>query len=187
MEPTVIAALRSSFNGALGSVRLITFLSPTCGPCRYGQGVVRALFEEFPDEKLAGFVVWVPMLPTDDLAAAKVEQDAIEDTRLRFWYDADRAAADTWSWFIGLSATTWDVYAVYDAASKWPVGEAPERPRIWMHQLNATPATREADRLNTGRMARQWLRLLGQDSGDDVALGLKLHAKGTTVSARSGV
>ena len=69
MGSSTIEELRTRFNEAIGTVRVITFLSPTCGPCRYGQGVVRALFEEFPDERLTGFIVWVPMLPADNATA----------------------------------------------------------------------------------------------------------------------
>ena len=79
MGSTIIDELREAFNAAQGRVRLIAFLSPTCGPCRYGQGVVRALFEEFPDHNLAGFIIWVPMLPPDNVESAQFEQDAITD------------------------------------------------------------------------------------------------------------
>src|SRR5262245_26513463 len=131
MQSAIIDEIRSLFNQASGCVRLITFLSPTCGPCRYGQGIVRGLFEESPAQRLAGFVVRVPMLSGDNADSAMVEQLPIADSRLHFWYDADKAAADTWSSFIGLAATTWDVYAVYDADAVWPEGGPPPPPRIW--------------------------------------------------------
>ena len=129
MGTTVIEQLRARFNEATGAIRVIAFLSPTCGWCRYGQGVVRALFEEFPDRELAGFIVWVPMLPTDNADTAKFEQDRITDPRLACWFDADKAAANAWSSFIGLPTTTWDVYAVYDGEASWDDAAAPPSPR----------------------------------------------------------
>ena len=184
MGSSTIEELRTRFNEAIGTVRVITFVSPTCGPCRYGQGVVRALFEEFPDERLTGFIVWVPMLPADNVDSATAEQKAITDPRLRCWYDADRDAANAWSAFIGLTTTTWDVYAVYDPTASWPNDEAPPRPQIWMHQLNDTAASRLADRLEPAKLAREWLQLIGGDAGRQEQLALTLHAKGQAVSAR---
>jgi hypothetical protein len=180
----IIRQLRTRFNEAAGSVRAIAFLSPTCGPCRYGQGVVRALFDEFPDEDLAGFIVWVPMLPTDNAATAKFEQDTITDPRLECWFDADKAAANTWSSFIGLPATTWDVYAIYDAGATWDDEAAPPSPNIWMHQLPPTPATRLADRLDPVRLSREWLGLIGEEAGESAELAAKLQKKGRAVSER---
>lgn len=181
---TIIEELRTRFNGATGCIRVIAFLSPTCGPCRYGQGVVRALFEEFPDEKLAGFIIWVPMLPADNAETAKFEQDTITDPRLQCWFDADKAAANTWSSFIGLPATTWDVYAVYERGVIWEDGAPAPAPRIWMHQLNPTPATQPADRLDAVKLARDWLELIGGDVGQSAELAAGLHAKGQAVSGR---
>ncbi|MEX2245827.1 MAG: hypothetical protein WEC75_03990 [Dehalococcoidia bacterium] len=179
----IIDELRAHFNEATGSVRLITFLSPTCGPCRYGQGVVRALFEEFPDVGLTGFVIWVPMLPPDSPGTAQSEQDAIADPRFRFWFDHGRKAALAWSSFIGLPAPTWDVYAVYDGEASWS-GAAPPAPRIWMHQLNPTPATRPEVQLDPGRLAREWLAVIGRGERGASELALKLHASGQAVSVR---
>jgi hypothetical protein len=186
VESTIIEELRARFNEAAGSVRLISFLSPTWGACRYGQGLVRALFEEFPDKNLAGFIVWVPMLPEDSPARAAAEQSAITDPRLRCWYDADRDAANTWSALIGLPVTTWDVYAVYDEAVTWLDGQPLPPPRIWMHQLDETAATQGKDRLDPVRLAGEWLRLLGEDVGRNRELSLKLDARGRAVSARTG-
>jgi hypothetical protein len=180
---TSIEQLRTRFNEASGSVRVIAFLSPTCGPCRYGQGVVRALFEEFPDEKLAGFIIWVPMLPTDSADTARFEPDTITDPRLRCWFDADKAAANAWSSFIGLPVTAWDVYAIYEEAAAWS-NAAPPPPRIWMHQLNATPATDPVDRLEPKKLARECHRLLGDERPYD-ELAMRLDAKGRAVSERN--
>jgi hypothetical protein len=180
---TIIEEVRTRFNDARGSVRVIAFLSPTCGPCRYGQGIVRGLFEAFPDEKLAGFIIWVPMLPADNADTANHEQETITDSRVRCWFDADKATANAWSSFIGLPTTTWDVYAIYDAGAMWDDG-APPPPSIWMHQLNSTPATQLADRLDAVRLARGWLALIGGDVDQSAELAAKLDEKGKAVSIR---
>lgn len=185
MAGTIISEVQTRFNDAVGSVRVIAFLSPTCGPCRYGQGLVRRLFEEFPDEKLAGHIIWVPMLPADSLDAAMAEQNVIFDSRQHFWYDDDKSAANTWSSFIGLPTTSWDVYAMYDSGALWADGAPPPVPRVWMHQLNATPATKLEDRLDPVKLAREWLHLLGEATRSGTELADRIHAKGQAVSMRN--
>lgn len=185
MTQPIIEQVRASFSHDAGKKRIIAFLSPTCGPCRYGQGVVRALFEEFPAENMAGYVIWVPMLADDNTESAQVEQQRITDPRIRFWFDADKAAANAWSEFIGYPSTTWDVYAVHDETALWADGSPPPEPRIWMHQLNPTPATKLEDRLDAARLAHEWLTMIGDSHLQASELSQRLHAKGQAVSIRS--
>ena len=125
------------------------------------------------------------MLPMDSADTAKFEQATITDPRLECWFDGEKAAANTWSSFIGLPDTTWDVYAVYDGEATWDEGAPPPSPRIWMHQLNPTPATQLADRLDSVRLARAWLTLIGGEVDQSTQLAVKLHAKGQAVSVRT--
>ena len=127
--------------------------------------MVRALFEQFPAHDLAGFIVWVPMLPEDDDGAAASQQAVITDPRFHFWFDADKAAANAWSSFIGYPGTTWDTYAFYDETAVWN-GATPPAPRIWMHQLDETPATQNRDTLDVARLAREWLPMIGGSAAD---------------------
>ena len=142
---------------------------------------MRALFESFPERNLAGLIIWVPMLPDDSAESARAQQRTIIDPRFRFWFDSDQSAARAWSAFIGYPGVTWDVYAVYDAGATWP-RDAPPTPRIWMHQLDETPATSAGDRLDAGRLARSWLALLGADASGVTELARRLQAGGKAVS-----
>ena len=146
---------------------------------------MRALFDEFPDENLAGFIIWVPMLPDDSAATADAEERAPIDPRIRCWFDADKSAANAWSSFIALPTPAWDVYAIYDGAASWSADAAAPRPRIWMHQLNETPATHVADTLDPGRLAREWLQLLGRGPAQAEYLAAKLRADGAAMSSRA--
>ncbi len=134
--------------------------------------------------KLVGLIIWVPMLAEDNAHTAKFEQDTITDSRLHFWFDEDKAAANAWSSFIGYPGTAWDTYAFYDEMAAWTAG-APPLPRIWMHQLDETAATQMRDRLDAARLAREWLVMVGgsAESADDLAR--QLHERGTAVSKRA--
>lgn len=180
----ILDDLRQRFNGATGSVRVIAFLSPTCGPCHYGQGVVRGLFEAYPEEQLRGFIVWVPMLEADSAESATAEQANIHDSRIDHWFDANKSAARAWSAIMGLHGPAWDVYAVHGRDDQWTEDAAPS-PRIWMHQLDFDPGVKAADRLDTQRLAREWLELLGREPSGADALARSLHERGVAVASRA--
>lgn len=146
--------------------------------------MVRALFEQFAAHDLAGFIVWVPMLSEDNDVTAASQQAAITDPRFRFWFDADKTAANDWSSFIGYPGTTWDTYAFYDETEVWSAA-APPAPRIWMHQLDETPATQLRDKLDVARLAGEWLAMIGGNVADAEALARRLHVRGAEVAGRS--
>lgn len=179
--PPALDELRERFEAATGSVRLIAFLSPTCGPCRYGQGVVRALFETLPEAALRGYIVWVPMLDSDSAETAGAEQASIKDPRIESWYDADRSLSRAWADMFGLHGYAWDVYAAYAPSDDWPDIASP---RIWMHQLDFEPGVNRSDRLDTARLAAEITRLLDDDSVAPLALASAMHEAGARCASR---
>src|SRR5713226_5981535 len=61
--------LRNQFNADRGKVRLLLIGDPTCPPCRHGVSVIREnVMEKFASDKLAVYVVWVPLLNLQDPA-----------------------------------------------------------------------------------------------------------------------
>ncbi len=137
LSPYRLDALRSAFNKDAGDVRVIALLSPTCPYCQNGQRVVQSVFEKHPnDERLRGFVVWLPMLPTDNQSAAGAQAGSFIDARVAQQWDGDRASGETFAKMLGLKRKAWDVYLLYAPGVKW-TGEAPPMPTFWMHQLRA--------------------------------------------------
>jgi copper chaperone CopZ len=129
--------LRAAFNKDADHVRVIALLSPTCAYCQKGQRVVQSVFEKYPnDERLRGFVVWLPMLPTDNQRAAGAQAGTFIDARVAQQWDGDRASGEAFAKMLGLKREAWDVYLLYAPGVKW-TGEAPPSPTFWMHQLRA--------------------------------------------------
>jgi hypothetical protein len=129
--------MREEFNRMSDRVRVIALLSPTCGYCQHGQRVVQSVFSRFPsDQRLRGFVVWLPMLPTDDEDAARSQAGAFTDARLVQQWDGSRASGILLSRTLNLKGTAWDVYLLYAPGVKW-TGDNPPAPTFWMHQLRA--------------------------------------------------
>lgn len=137
LPPYRADALRNEFNQASDRVRIIALLSPTCGCCQHGQRVVQSVFTEFPsDQRLRGFVVWLPMLPADDEDAAKNQAAAFIDPRVIQLWDGTRDSGTMMSKLLQLKGTAWDVYLLYAPGVRW-TGDLPPRPAFWMHQLRA--------------------------------------------------
>lgn len=98
------------------------------------------MFDEQKSQKLAGFVVWLPMKPKDSDKTAWIESEKLKDERIsvRGW-DGNRQIGKLFANPLRLSSTAWDVYLVYAAGVKWK-GNQPPQPSYWMHQLQGQPA-----------------------------------------------
>src|SRR5258708_2825095 len=87
--------LRDEFNRTSDRVRVVALLSPTCGICQKGQRVMQSVFSKYPnDARLRGFVVWLPMLPSDSKEAAGAQAASFVDQRLVQQWDGERASGD---------------------------------------------------------------------------------------------
>src|SRR5215208_323610 len=141
LESIETAELKEEFNRSSDRVRVVAILSPTCGPCQRGRGVVGELFKKYDSDKLRGLVVWLPMKPADSAQAAWTESEKLQDQRIlvRGW-DGKRSIANLFSKPLKLRKTAWDVYLVYAPGVRWE-GSEPPAPNFWMHQLqDANPS-----------------------------------------------
>lgn len=139
-KPVKLAAyrtneLRAEFNKSIDQVRVVALLSPTCGACQDGQRVVESVFSKHEKEpRLRGFVVWLPMLQSDDAGAASLQAGSFIDPRIAQTWDPDRNSGKLLATTLGLKREAWDVYLLYAPGVKW-TGAAPPSPTFWMHQL----------------------------------------------------
>jgi hypothetical protein len=137
LDPYSTVQLRDEFNKASDRVRVIALLSPTCPACQHGSRVVQTVFEKFPrQEKLHGFVVWLPMLATDDEKSAGQYAATLVDPRVAQVWDGKRTSGNVFAKTLGLKRAAWDVYLLYEPGIRWN-SEAPPAPTFWMHQLRA--------------------------------------------------
>ena len=98
-----------------------------------------------PAPELRAYVVWIPILPGDDAAAAERAAASVHDARATQLWDGGRALGDALGRVLGLPArgagraygVAWDVYLLYPRGARWP-GAAGEltRPAMWMQQLD---------------------------------------------------
>lgn len=122
----------------------------------------KEIVEAYPQENLAVYVVWLPMIPTDSEAAARRSATMYRDSRLHQYYDPDRLTGIAYSkdlkleqfrelldslpsdhplkqrikdWF-SMSPEerpVWDAAYFFPAAVKW-TGSLP-KPAMWTKQM----------------------------------------------------
>lgn len=81
--------LREAFNADVGTVRLVTLVSPTCGACLRGGADLRTqVFGKINSAKLRGYVVWVPKLDGHETNVPEATH-TFSDTRASHYWDGD--------------------------------------------------------------------------------------------------
>ena len=88
----------------------------------------------YPAAGLRVYVVWVPMLVTDNIETAGTMANLISDPRATHFYDERGEAGRAVAHAVGAAgATAWDCYLFYRAGVMWDRTLPP--PDRWMHQL----------------------------------------------------
>lgn len=108
--------------------------------------VRKSLGEKFPDEDIEFFIVYIPMLGSDNREAAVDSLDDWEDPRYKIYWDGEREIGRAYGKTLEMTnsrAIAWDVYFLYDGDAKWKDG-AP-KPTYWMHQLSPFDRSNKLD------------------------------------------
>jgi hypothetical protein len=113
------------------------------------------------EASLRAYVVWLPILPDDNHAAAIGSSALVPDGRAAHFWDEQRVLPQSFARVLGLPEgwPAWDVYLAYEARAYW--GEAPPAPAFWHHQLGNDLA---APRLDGAVFAAQLRELMNADS-----------------------
>lgn len=75
------------------------------------------ILERFPDAELAVYVVWLPVLPSDERFGVA---DVLVDERVRQFWDDDRLVSDEVGRVAGAGeGLAWDVYLVFGPDATW--------------------------------------------------------------------
>jgi hypothetical protein len=157
---------RDEFNRASDRLRVVALLSPTCGICQKGQRVVESVFSKYPqDARLRGFVVWLPMLPTDTQQYAGAQAGSFVDSRVSQQWDGERTSGALLAHTLGLKGTAWDIYLLYAPGVRWS-GDQPPTPTFWMHQLREESGADQRICLNPSIFVAKVADLLKTTKGD---------------------
>ena len=104
-----------------------------------------SLGEKFADEDIAFFIVYIPMLRSDNREAAARSLKDWQDPRFKVYWDGEREIGRAYGKTMDMPgrAVAWDIYFLYGPEAKWKDG-AP-KPDYWMHQLRTFGPERRLD------------------------------------------
>lgn len=97
----------------------------------------QAVLKQFPKADISVSIVWIDMLPGDNLEVAQRMARMFDDPRVRQFHDprsSQRAGKALARGIIREGAgPAWDVYLFYGKDAEW--SDAPPEPIEWCHQL----------------------------------------------------
>jgi hypothetical protein len=133
---STVAGWQASVVGSMDSCRLRD--RPAYGGAR---AVRQVLVEGFPDTEVSIGIIWIHMLDSDSVEAAREAARIIDDVRVRQFHDPERRAGKAIAASLGgQGQIAWDIYLFYASGSEW--GARPPVPEAWVHQLSADWADR---------------------------------------------
>jgi copper chaperone CopZ len=124
---------------------------------------MQAVLKNVSDERLRAYVIWEPMLTSDDRAAAVERSGEFTDPRVTYFWDGDQLTGKAWQRVLGTSRLAWDVYFLYGAQTRWDA--EPTVPEFWMHQLGG--AEDKAPFLDASRFEAKVKELVGTIKASD--------------------
>ncbi len=118
--------LKDAFNADAGKVRLLMYVSPTCGEClrgaKQGQKDVLATID---DANLRIYVVWAPKNGGRQQDVGRVTQ-IVTDPRAAQYWDGHRVLTDAYDRMLTLSGPCAGIFMLYGRQARWE-GMAPPR------------------------------------------------------------
>ena len=117
--------LRSAFNADAGKVRLLMYVSPTCGGCLRGASAIQKEFlSEDGDSRLAVYVMWAPRNGARESHVDRVTRLVTDERAAHYWdaHDAVGAPIDAAMELVGPCA---GIFMLYGPEASWDGLEAP--------------------------------------------------------------
>jgi len=118
---------------------------------------MQKVLKNISDDRLRAYIIWLPILESDDRTAAEKRSGEFADKRLTYFWDDDRLTGKVWQRVLDIGGIAWDVYFLYGADAQWE--KEPTVPDFWMHQLGSV---RNAPRLNASEFELKVKELLGK-------------------------
>jgi hypothetical protein len=118
--------LKNAFNGDVGKVRLLMYVSPTCGECLRGaKQSQQQVLATISDPNLRIYVVWAPKNGGRQQDVGRVTQ-IVTDPRAAQYWDGHRVLTDAYDRMLALSGPCAGIFMLYGRQARWE-GAAPPR------------------------------------------------------------
>jgi hypothetical protein len=109
------------------------------------------MFERVPDDRLRAYLIWQPILNSDNRISAERRANEFVHEKLTHYWDSNKATGDLWKDVLRLKDTAWDVYLLYNGAADWST--ALPSPDLWFPQLHH--ATRARFEVKTKQLLKE--------------------------------
>lgn len=97
---------------------------------------MQTVLKNIGNERLKAYIIWLPVLPSDNRKWAVKRTQEFADARVRYFWDGEKLTGQIWRRVLNLEAPlAWDTYFLYNHQAHW--NDEPTRPDFWMHQLSA--------------------------------------------------
>jgi hypothetical protein len=154
--------LRTDFNNAQGSIRLVFLVDPICPECLRGLADIdRDLLSKTGDPRIQVFVVHEPVIGAteNDIAPAAA---LLHSEHVHHYWNPSGKFGENFGRAVGMHrgdkiAYAWDTWTIYPADARWE--SEPTKPLRLMHQLRALDNP-DYQRLDSGVFADQAKGLL---------------------------
>jgi hypothetical protein len=122
---------------------------------------MQTVLKNIQDERLKAYIIWLPVLPTDNRNWAVKRTGEFANRRVRYFWDGEQLTGQMWRGVLGLDGPlSWDTYFLYNHKVRWI--DEPTLPDFWMHQLSYEKNRREnfLDAPAFERKARELLEMM---------------------------
>ncbi len=153
---------KSAFNADAGKLRLVMYVSPTCGGCLRGAKQAQEnVLATIDSSELAAYVVWAPKNGGRERHVDRVLH-LVTDARATQYWDGSGAAVEAYDAMFGIEGRPCaGVFMLYPADAVWD-GNSPPTP-AYFEDAHAREFARTAGPQFDGtRLAEQARQLLGE-------------------------
>ncbi len=121
-----LSDFKTAFNADNGKLRLVMYVSPTCGGCLLGaQQTQKNVLATIDSSELAAYVIWAPKNGGREQHVDRV-LDLVTDSRATQYWDGDGAAVDTFDTMFGIEGRPCaGVFMLYNADAVWADNSLP--------------------------------------------------------------
>ena len=123
--------LKTAFNDAVGKIRVVAYVAPTCGGCLRGAKLLQEeVLDRVGDDDLSVLVVWVPKNAARERNVDRVTELVTDDRSQQFW-DGHGFVVEALDARLGLVGRECaGAFLVYGPEAVWTGSAAPE-PAYW--------------------------------------------------------
>jgi hypothetical protein len=153
--------LKDAFNADVGKVRLLMYVSPTCGECLRGaKQIQERVLASIADPQLRIYVVWAPKNGGREQDVGRVTH-LVTDPRAAQYWDTHRVVTDAYDRMLSLAGPCAGIFTLYGVQAHWE-GATPPKPD-YLEDAHASEFNRPYPQFDATQFATKVRVMLGAE------------------------